>query len=915
MSSGPGPRADTEPDVGDIPPPGRDRRVATEPGAEFDVLGVRSPLVGRTAQISRMREAVGRAMDFQAPQLITVVGNQGTGKTRLVSDLILQHIDPPTRVFTGRVEQPDGPRYAAITSLLRDRFKLGDASDPATIERFTRQVRDAFGDERVGEMVHFLGGFLDLPLPDSPFLRVLEENPQQHDEIAHTVLRRFIEVDAQKSPLVLVLDGLQWADDDTLRLLSGLGASLGGSPVVMICCARPEMLVRCGTWGTGATDHLRIDLRNLEPADAESMFGNLLSRCDSVPDEIIDDGVAMTGGNPYFLEQLVRLFLANGTIDTRGPRWRIDRARAAATELPISIEEAIEARIAALEPDERTVLEKGAVFGNVFWLGAVVAMTRIERTLEEVERPVDAPPPPPPPADLDYRWTADSEPIKRSIAEVVAELEEADYVLRLDTEDSSIAGDVELVFKHNLERELVENSTEPGRRARYHRLAAQWLETKLMGRSEEQLEFLAQLYERGGDSRRAARCYLLGGDKARERYANEDAVELYRRGLELIEDNDARARLDALHNLGDVLELTGDSDEGLVRFSEMLRLAWLLDNQAKAGAAHSRLGRIYRRRGEYDRAMEHLREANDLFTAAADRRGIAATLDDIGQVHWLRGAYGQALEFHRQALSIRRALGDRRSIALSLANIGRVHHDSGGFKAAIQQFREALDLRRDISDMSGVVASLCDLGGVHSEDGHYDMALELFSEASKIANDIGDKMAQSRVLSRMGECKSAMGRADEAIHHLEEAVDLSTQLGDRVGLSECCRRVAEVHLAAGHVQDARDNAKRALLISESIGSRVHVGTAHRVLAEVEAFGELDEGARAQAEEHFGHAVQILAGMKNELELARCYRGFAVFRERCGLLEDAAKLRQRADEIFGRLRGAASYRLGTDYPRG
>lgn len=906
-----------EPIVGDTTGPvatngagGGSRRVGdrarTDPGAAFDVLGVSSPLVGRDHEMAQIREVIERAVDFHAPQLITIAGNQGTGKTRLVSELILKHIDPPMRVFTGRAA-PDGPRYGAIASLLRDRFKLNDLRDEAeVVRRFTAEVKRVFGDDRMGEVLHFLGGFLDLHLPDSPFLRVLTENPQQHDEIARTVLRRFIEVDAQTSPIVLVFDSLQWADDDTLRLLRELGASLGGSPVVMLCCTRPEMLVRRGDWGSGATDHLRIDLRNLEPGAAEQMFRNLLSRCDSVPPGIIDDAVEMTGGNPYFLEQLVRLFLANGTIDHSGPRWRIDAERALETQLPISIEEAIEARIAALEPDERAVLEKGAVFGNVFWLGAVVALTRIDRHTDSDERPDHLPPPPPLPDDLAYAWNDGDEPIRRSIAEVIDELVDADYILRLDPEDSSIAGDIELVFKHNLERELVEKSTEPGRRARYHRLAAQWLETKLLGRSEEQLEFLAQLYERGGDDRRAARCYLAGGDKARERYANDEAVELYRRGLALLEGQDALARLDALHNLGDVLELTGQSDEALERFSDMLRLAWLYDNQAKAGAAHGRLGRIYRRRGEYDRAMQHLREAHTLFTRANDRRGIAGTLDDIGKVHWLRGAYGQALEFHRQALALRRALGDRRSIALSLANIGRVHHDSGAFKAAIQQFREALDLRRDIADMTGMVTSLCDLGGVHSEDGQHQMALELFREAYKIATEVGDKIAQAEVLSRMGECKSAMGRAGEAVTDLEEAIDLATQLGDRVALAVCCRRLAEVHLAGGGIQDARDNAKRALLISEAVGSRVHVGTAHRVLGEVESSGELDEASKAQAADHFERAVQILAGMKNELELARCYRAFAVFRERCGLLEDATKLRQRADEIFGRLRGAASF---------
>ena len=83
----------------------------------------------------------------------------------------------------------------------------------------------------------------------------------------------------------------------------------------------------------------------------------------------------MTGGNPAFIEQLVRLFLDNGTIDASGAIWRLDPDKAADTELPISIEEAIEARIAALEPEERELLEKAAVFGNVFWVSAVIALT------------------------------------------------------------------------------------------------------------------------------------------------------------------------------------------------------------------------------------------------------------------------------------------------------------------------------------------------------------------------------------------------------------------------------------------------------------------------------------------------------------------------------------------------------------
>ena len=856
---------------------------------------MRSPLVGRLDQLEVLKDVVARALDFQAPQLVTVVGNQGTGKTRLINELIAtldRRSERHCRVYHGAAERdPDGNplRYAAISSLMRDRFELVPNPDEASRMRFAHEIRTVMGSDQVAEMLHFLGGFVGIEFPPTPFLRAVTESPKQHGEIARTALRRLIELDVAQGPMILVLDDMQWADADTLSLVNELATGLAGSPIVILTAARPEMLVRTAGWGEGAVDHTRIDVRNLEPDDAEQMFRNLLSRCAEVPEDTTQNAVEMTGGNPAFLEQLVRLFLDNGTIDASGPVWRLDPERAAETELPISIEEAIEARISALENDERDLLEKAAVFGNVFWVSAVIAMTRLE-----VTPPLHTPEP------LELEW-GQGEDVRRRVSDLISILADQDYLLLLDADDSSIGGDVEVVFKHNLERELIIRSTEVGKLARYYLAAAQWLEAKLSQRSDEQLEFLAGLYERGGDTRRAARCYLQGGDRARQRYAPDEARALYGKGLAMIGQADAPARLDALHNLGDVLEQSGRTDDAMACFVDMLHLAWRYDNLAKAGAAYSRLARGQRRLGKYDIAMEHLRRAHDLFERSRDDRGIASTLDDMGRVHWLRGAYGQALEFHRQALTIRRALGDRRSIALSLANIGRVHHDTGNFKAAINQFREALDLRRDIGDLVGVVQSLCDLGGVHAEDGNHELALELVGEARTMAQEIGDKLALADVLSRSGEVKSAMGRGQEAVKDLSDAKLLAASLGDRVALAVTHQRLAQVQLQLGNLEAADVEAHAAVAVSEAVGLRVHVGCGYRVKAEVAAA----LGHTLQAEDDFRRAIDILVAVKNEVELARAYQGLAVLKERSGADAEAKKLRGRAVDIFNRLRGAAA----------
>ncbi|MBZ0235468.1 MAG: tetratricopeptide repeat protein, partial [Deltaproteobacteria bacterium] len=820
------------------------------PGTESG--GVRSALVGRADVLAVLRDVVGRATDFQAPQLVTVVGNQGVGKTRLVSELVagLQGAATGVRVFRGRARA--GDKLAAIGSLLRERFGIDNAAmaPPEQSAKVAAEVSAIFGGADTTGILYCLGGFLQMDFAPTPFLKILAENPKHRSDLAHTVFRQLVELDAQKGPTVLVFDDLQWADDETLDILTELVAGLGGSPVVVIAIARPEMLVRSSRWAQGAVDHERVDLRNLEPDDAEVMFQNLLARCGRIPDDLVQAALEMTGGNPAFLEQLVRLYLAAGAIDTSGTLWKLDLDAALAVDLPISIEEAIEARIATLEPDERELLERAAVFGNVFWLSAVVALTRLEDPRKDV---VDDP--------LDLEW-GEGERIRRRLTDLVGSLAERDYLLVLDESDSTMAGDVEIVFKHNLEREVVMKTTPASRLAAYHLAAAQWLEGRIGDKSEEQLEFLTGLYERGGDLARAARCYLLGADRARARYAHEEARQMYERGLSMLESGDAPARMDALHNLGDVLDLVGETDLALERFGEMLELAWRFDNQGKAGAAHSRIARVMRRHGKYDPAMRHLNRAQELFSRAHDDRGIASTMDDIGRVHWLRGAYGQALDFHRQALTLRKALGDRRSIALSLANIGRVHCDSGNFKAAIAQFREALDLRRDINDLTGVVQSLCDLAGVYHADGNHGLALELLSEAQEVGAGIGDMMVQAEVLSRLGEAKTAVGLGEEAAGDLAQARDLARVVGDRVMLAETHCRAAECDLARGDATSADREARTALTVGESVGARVQIGKAHRTLAAV----AVARGDVATAEAELRRSIDILGTMRNELEL-------------------------------------------------
>jgi tetratricopeptide (TPR) repeat protein len=847
-------------------------------------VGVGAPLVGRRRELRTLSEALDQAVQYETPQVVLVVGGQGVGKTRLLEHWVEQIREDWLQVRAYRCAASDGgASYNLFASLLRTRFNLPEAGE--LLEAFRVQVEEVLEDRRLAEFLHFLGSFVGLTVPDSPFIRALDEAPQQHDEIARTVLRRFLEMDAQRSALLLVLEDLHLADDDSLSLFRELAESLEGSPVVLLATCRPELFVREPDFCELEAELTRVDLHPLSGAESDQLLRELLSRVSSLPDDLVEEAAEMTGGNPLFIEALVRMLIANGTIQARDDVWTIDADLAEDFELPVSVEEAVHARISSLSAPERDVLEKAATLGSVFWKEALICFSRLEREVDDK-------------GDL---WLADVE--HQTIQAILERLMERDFILSLP--DSSIPGATEFAFKHNMERELISKMISHDRMAQYHLFAAQWLETRLRDRSEAQLEYVGNHYEQGGNRRRAAFFYVHAGDKARARYANEQAAVYYRRGIGLLGLDDVVAKIEALHNLGDVCSVLGHHDEALEHFSEMLHNAWLLDNMSKGGAAHRRIGRIHRTLGDYDRARSHLQSAMRLFEDAGDTRGVAATLDDVGQMAWLRGEYQRALDFHRRALAIKREIGNPRSIAVALNNIGSVHQNSGAFREAQDCFVEALEIRREVGDQIGVVEGLLNLGGVFRAQSDYSKAFELWTEALQQARQIGDRLNEAYLLINIGEALIQLGRPRDASQRLDEALALARELGDRRLRVESLRILAEVKLATGDLEEAERQAELAYETSEELGLRPETGAALRTLAEVVAAQEIDDERKQRATLLYDQAIELFTDLGNDLEIARTFASFADYHDRCGNWEDADHFRSSADDIFNRLKGSGS----------
>ncbi len=846
----------------------------------FEVFGVQTRFLDRDKEIATLDAWLSDAKEKGRPLCTAVLGSQGVGKSRLVWEWIqaLRRRHPEYRTYFVAAEQGDGA-YALWARYLVARFGLGAVFDQDEARQVLRdQVAEVFSDRRMTEILHFLGSFLGLQYRDNPFLRAIESDEVQHDHLARTVLRRFVEADAKNKPLVLVFDDLHLADTASLGLLDEMAQEQMEAPLVLVSVGRSEMLAN---WPNGSLSGWnRLDVPCLDAESAGRLVREVLRKADNVPAGLVDSAVAMTGGNPHFLEELLRLLVAQQVVETGDP-WVVHMDRFARLRIPMSVEEAVQARLAALAPQERLVLEMASAVGQVFWLGALVALDRLEN----------------PNRDPEKDWLAAGQ-VDR-IQETLNGLAQREYVARMP--DSWVVGDAEYAFNHNLEFRTIASSVDGPRAKRWHLVIAQWLETRLKGDTEEQLEALAGHYEKGGQARRAAYYCFKAADSAHKRFANEKAETLYRQGLGLLDDQDCISRLDALHNLGDVCSLVGKRQQALEAFQSMLRCAYLVDNRAKGGAALGRIARVYRTMDRYEVAMERYRQAEALFESAGDLRGVAACLDDMGKVRWKQGSFSEAISFHTRALELRDRLADNRSRAFTLGNLGVVYHDSGRFQDALDYFQRALKIYEANSDRQGVVHIAAQLGAVWLDLGKADRALEIWKQALEEAGKIGDRLQQAYLLANQGQAYLAKGDLDRAGRALESAVEIARALADRSLLGETLRRIGLLLMRKGDVAEASARLKEALDLARRTGNRAQEAAAMRALGQVDVARRLFP----EAEERLLAALGQFEALGHKLEVAATCEVLADYHEEVGEPRKAEEFRSRAAAIRKDLSQAAA----------
>lgn len=860
-----------------------------EPLETWRVYGIETSMVGREAELEALFDAHDRMVDNGKMRTLRVVGQMGLGKSRLFAEFQRQLDERFAETYVMQAESRDeasGP-YAMFERLLKNRFYIAEKEHPETAQRkLVEAVDTIMGESGNPERIaHLVGQLIDVEFDESPYVPSVRdsEGASELDRRSFDALSELLAKDAQRNPLVIILEDLQYATFQSLHLVEFLRRQLADEPVLLIVSWNSEEVF--GTELDELEFDSEIELTPLADKEVEFFLRDTLRRAEEIPDHFVERISDAAHGNPLTVEEILRILISQGIIDTRTQEWKLHLDKFEDVELPKTIEGAVEARLRTLTVEERTVMGMAACVGQVFWTELVIAIYHVWED-HQTQRPA--------------YWA--EEAVDTRIEEILESLERKDMIRRAD--DSVAPGKEQFYFKHRIEPKKIYESVSAQEKQRYHRVIAQWLLRHFRGDLERVGESIADHFDRARCLDQAAYWYLESASIARRRYDNRHAIDLYIRGLSYLSDANIEEKMSAFHDLGSVYDFLGEYDQALAYYREMLRFAWMLNDRARGGVAYNKIGRAYRSLGEYDDALEHFELALELFRSFDDTRGIASTLDDIGKIYWIRGDFEEAEKFYTAGLHLRRSSADDRSVALSLNHLGSLKLQRGLQKDAMVYFREALDIRRNLDDRQGLVDSFNNLGALLHDRGEHDQALTLFEAALETAREIGYRSVEGIILNNLAETQLIAGDYQEARKLLNEAMKVSEEAGEKRALFDILRNLGKLELRELNRSVALDRVSEALQIANQLDSNLLIGIGMQSLADVHAGHIFDPALKDEsiklATECYKDAIALLREVGNDSELARCLSSYGQFQVERGEVVHGRKNLERASEIFERL---------------
>lgn len=810
--------------------------------------GLATPLIARDDDLSGLLDSA-RRLEGGGAQVVSLVAEAGIGKTRLV-DTFLERLDATAseaRMTVRRVRcSPLGQRpYGVTAGLFRDAYGLGPEDDLQEARRKVEVgLRRLGADEaELALVIPVVGHILGLQQGES----VGESEPERLKRQIFMSLRAVLERRLAQGPLVLVVEDMQWADAASVEGLKTMADWLCERPLLLLLSGRPPF--DPATLDTGRCPHRELRLAPLPDAAIEAQLAAWFGVAGRSPvDALLQQRIVrQAGGNPLYLEEVVRSLLDRGVLarDARGG-WSC-LPSAAAGDVPSSIEGLLLSRVDRLPARARRALHSAAILGTEFDSGLLGAVD------EEAGEPA-----------------------------LLGLLCDSELLLPL-ARDGAIAPShpaPRYRFASTLAHDVAYRNLLLRRRAELHERAGRALE-RLHGARPARLEDLDALchhFSLGQDTGRGARYLVSAGDWARAIYANEDAVRYYDRALCILEV-DARHDVEAIgqvrEHMGDLLGPMGRRDEAERQYDAVLAWAGATGSQVREARMQRKLAGLHWDAGERERSLACLREGLRLLDGVAVPMPDASAalierahlLQEMGRLAFRSGDNPAAVDWAGRALQqaeqAAQACGDdalaRREAAAAISHalntLGAALARLERAQEAVQHVERSVAVAQEAGLLQAACRSYANLGVLYST---LDPARAVTTcrMGLDMAKKIGDLGFQSRLYANLAVAYCALTQRcdDEGVQAAQSAIDLDRQLGQMDHLAVPLIVLGQIHQCHGQAERALQYYEEALALAERMGEPQLMFPCYEGLATV----YLDRGDDARAEAYFLRADEVCA---------------------------------------------------------
>ncbi len=832
---------------------------------------LRYPLVGRQGEMRSLSLAV-ETLQHGEGGVVLVEGDAGIGKSRLVTEVRNQLQNSNNGHFQwleGRgLSYGHSLNYHLLAHALRDYLGVTDEDDDVRVWPILQSATQQLLNSRAEDVVPYLAILLGLRLYGKVAERLPQTNPQLLQQRTFAAFGEWATAVAAEKPLVLAFDDMHWADPNSIALIRHLMNLCHHHSLLIVCVSRPDREspywhVRQQAIKEYSDALVHIQLSPLSENETLEFVHSLLA-LDALPPELEYIILSRAEGNPLFVEEILRAFIAQGALYEDAGIWRANWP-IPGTELPETLQGMLTARIDRLgEPTKRAV-QIAAVIGRVF-LKSVLA-----RVIE------------------------DETQLDNSLNQLVET-----GIIRERRQDR--AQDTEYIFKHILTQEAAYQTLLAQQRKVYHRQVADALARLFWERGEALAGagLVATHYERADAWYRAIRYLERAGDGVRAAFANKEAVDYYTRALQLadtwnVEEVEPLQRLGLHEKRGALLPTLGDIEGALNDYRRVLELAQVTQDQKAELRALNQIGSLLAGTQAMEQAGEYFNRALELARSIGDQEGMADSLNRLGESFRQSGDYRQAQQCHLQALEITHNLENKALLANSLEGLGQIDFLRGRLHTGIDKYNQVVDLRRRLVDQVGLMEALDALAEIYLWQGKYQQVLDVCLEGFDFLSRVGDLPNVVSLHTYFALGYMFLGDLEMVEDHLLAGLEVARRLDHMVMQSRSLSWLSYYKLEIGQIDDALEYAQAANKYAEASASPLYKARAQSRLGTV----LLERGDAEAALEIFDQVCAAVRRIDSVPDRAMTLYNRGCANLKLGRLEALERISDELSQVAGR----------------